>query len=98
MRVQSIIRELPARKSKSFLTAEDGAFAQKALSREKSRVCRIIDPESKKLEVIVEDSLSLSLAIGKEGAERRCETSLIGWDMTSRARMKKRRNRKQMTS
>jgi len=39
---------------------------------------QIVDPETKKLEVIVEDS-QLSLAIGKKGQNVRLASKLIGW-------------------
>ncbi len=57
MRVQSIIRELRGEKIDIIPYSEEMvAFAQKALSPAKVTRVQIIDPETKKLEVIVEDS------------------------------------------
>ena len=58
----------------------------------------IIDPESKKLEVIVEDS-QLSLAIGKKGQNVRLASKLIGWDIDIKSEEEKRREiEEQMTA
>src|SRR5436853_3267517 len=81
MRVQSIIRELRGEKIDIIPYSEETvAFAQKALSPAKVTRVQIVDPEAKKLEVIVEDS-QLSLAIGKKGQNVRLASKLIGWDM-----------------
>ena len=70
MRVQSIIRELRGEKIDIIPYSEETvAFAQKALSPAKVTRVQITDPETHKLEVIVEDS-QLSLAIGKR--DRTC--------------------------
>ncbi len=67
MRVQSIIRELRGEKIDIIPFSEDVVtFALKALSPAKVSRVQIIDPEEKRLEVIVEDT-QLSLAIGKKG-------------------------------
>src|SRR6201998_2324510 len=80
MRVQSIIRELRGEKIDIIPYSEETvAFAQKALSPAKVTRVQIVDPEAKKLEVIVEDS-QLSLAIGKKGQNVRLASKLIGWD------------------
>src|SRR5437764_510399 len=65
------------------------AFAQKALSPAKVTRVQIIDPETKKLEVIVEDS-QLSLAIGKKGQNVRLASKLIGWDIDIKSEEEKR--------
>jgi N utilization substance protein A len=51
---------------------------------------QITDPESHKLEVIVEDS-QLSLAIGKKGQNVRLASKLIGWDIDIKSEEEKRR-------
>src|SRR5579864_1727171 len=91
MRVQSIIRELRGEKIDIIPYSEETvAFAQKALSPAKVTRVQIIDPETKKLEVIVEDS-QLSLAIGKKGQNVRLASKLIGWDIDIKSEEEKRR-------
>jgi len=99
MRVQSIIRELRGEKIDIIPYSEETvAFAQKALSPAKVTRVQIIDPESKKLEVIVEDS-QLSLAIGKKGQNVRLASKLIGWDIDIKSEEEKRREiEEQMTA
>ena len=76
MRVQSIIRELRGEKIDIIPYSDDTvAFAQKALSPAKVTRVQIVDPEARKLEVIVEDS-QLSLAIGKKGQNVRLASKL----------------------
>ena len=90
MRVQSIIRELRGEKIDIIPYSEEMvAFAQKALSPAKVTRVQIIDPETKKLEVIVEDS-QLSLAIGKKGQNVRLASKLIGWDIDIKSEEEKR--------
>src|SRR5271167_2063627 len=91
MRVQSIIRELRGEKIDIIPYSEETvAFAQKALSPAKVTRVQIIDPENKKLEVIVEDS-QLSLAIGKKGQNVRLASKLITWDIDIKSEEEKRR-------
>ena len=91
MRVQSIIRELRGEKIDIIpYNEETVAFAQKALSPAKVTRVQITDPESHKLEVIVEDS-QLSLAIGKKGQNVRLASKLIGWDIDIKSEEEKRR-------
>jgi transcription termination/antitermination protein NusA len=99
MRVQSIIRELRGEKIDIIpYNEETVAFAQKALSPAKVTRVQIVDPESKKLEVIVEDS-QLSLAIGKKGQNVRLASKLIGWDIDIKSEEEKRREiEEQMTA
>ena len=99
MRVQSIIRELRGEKIDIIpYNEETVAFAQKALSPAKVTRVQIIDPETKKLEVIVEDS-QLSLAIGKKGQNVRLASKLIGWDIDIKSEEEKRREiEEQMTA
>jgi N utilization substance protein A len=99
MRVQSIIRELRGEKIDIIPYSEETvAFAQKALSPAKVTRVQIIDPETKKLEVIVEDS-QLSLAIGKKGQNVRLASKLIGWDIDIKSEEEKRQEiEEQMTA
>jgi N utilization substance protein A len=99
MRVQSIIRELRGEKIDIIPYSEEMvAFAQKALSPAKVTRVQIIDPETKKLEVIVEDS-QLSLAIGKKGQNVRLASKLIGWDIDIKSEEEKRQEiEEQMTA
>src|SRR5881409_3773533 len=99
MRVQSIIRELRGEKIDIIPYSEETvAFAQKALSPAKVTRVQITDPESHKLEVIVEDS-QLSLAIGKKGQNVRLASKLIGWDIDIKSEEEKRQEiEEQMTA
>src|ERR1700724_512574 len=91
MRVQSIIRELRGEKIDIIPYSEETvAFAQKALSPAKVTRVQITDPETHKLEVIVEDS-QLSLAIGKKGQNVRLASKLIGWAIDIKREEEKRR-------
>jgi transcription termination/antitermination protein NusA len=68
------------------------------LSPAKVTRVQITDPETKKLEVIVEDS-QLSLAIGKKGQNVRLASKLIGWDIDIKSEEEKRREiEEQMTA
>jgi len=76
MRVQSIIRELRGEKIDIIPYNEETiAFAQKALSPAKVTRVQVVDPEEKRLEVIVEDT-QLSLAIGKKGQNVRLASKI----------------------
>jgi N utilization substance protein A len=90
MRVQSIIRELRGEKIDIIPYSEETvAFAQKALSPAKVTRVQIVDPESKSLEIIVEDT-QLSLAIGKKGQNVRLASKLIGWNIDIKSEEEKR--------
>src|SRR6201988_5268305 len=90
MRVQSIIRELRGEKIDIIPYSEETvAFAQKALSPAKVTRVQIVDPDEKRLEVIVEDT-QLSLAIGKKGQNVRLASKLIGWDIDIKSEEEKR--------
>src|SRR5579871_3370266 len=90
MRVQSIIRELRGEKIDIIPFSEDTVqFAQKALSPAKVTRVQIIDPETRHLEVIVEDT-QLSLAIGKKGQNVRLASKLIGWNVDIKSEEEKR--------
>jgi transcription termination/antitermination protein NusA len=99
MRVQSIIRELRGEKIDIIPYSEETiAFAQKALSPAKVTRVQVIDPEEKRLEVIVEDT-QLSLAIGKKGQNVRLASKLIGWNIDIKSEEEKRREiEEQMTA
>jgi transcription termination/antitermination protein NusA len=91
MRVQSIIRELRGEKIDIIPHSDETiAFAQKALSPAKVTRVQIVDPEEKRLEVIVEDT-QLSLAIGKKGQNVRLASKLIGWNVDIKSEEEKRR-------
>jgi N utilization substance protein A len=90
MRVQSIIRELRGEKIDIIPYSEDTVqFAQKALSPAKVTRVQIIDPETRHLEVIVEDTQP-SLAIGKKGQNVRLASKLIGWNVDIKSEEEKR--------
>src|SRR5712692_9078919 len=90
MRVQSIIRELRGEKIDIIPFNEDTVtFAQKALSPAKVTRVQIVDPETRHLEVIVEDT-QLSLAIGKKGQNVRLASKLIGWSIDIKSEEEKR--------
>src|SRR5487761_2181763 len=90
MRVQSIIRELRGEKIDIIPYSEDTVtFAQKALSPAKVTRVQIIDPETRHLENIVEDT-QLSLAIGKKGQNVRLASKLIGWNVDIKSEEEKR--------
>jgi transcription termination/antitermination protein NusA len=99
MRVQSIIRELRGEKIDIIPFSEDiVTFALKSLSPAKVSRVQIIDPEEKRLEVIVEDT-QLSLAIGKKGQNVRLASKLIGWNIDIKSEEEKRREiEQQMTA
>src|SRR6202023_365068 len=91
MRVQSIIRELRGEKIDIIPYNEETiAFAQKALSPAKVTRGQVVDPEEKRLEVIVEDT-QLSLAIGKKGQNVRLASKLMGWNIDIKSEEEKRR-------
>jgi N utilization substance protein A len=88
--VQSIIRELRGEKIDIIPYSEDTVtFAQKALSPAKVTRVQIIDPETRHLEIIVEDT-QLSLAIGKKGQNVRLASKLIGWNVDIKSEEEKR--------
>src|ERR1700720_3393021 len=90
MRVQSIIRELRGEKIDIIPYSEDTVtFAQKSLSPAKVTRVQIIDPETRHLEIIVEDT-QLSLAIGKKGQNVRLASKLIGWNVDIKSEEEKR--------
>ena len=90
MRVQSIIRELKGEKIDIIEYNEDPlVFAANALSPAKINHVSIVDPEEKRLEVIVDDT-QLSLAIGKKGQNVRLAAKLLGWHIDIKSEEEKR--------
>src|SRR5579872_1056938 len=90
MRVQSIIRELRGEKIDIIPYNEDTlTFAQKGLSPAKVTRVQLVDPETRHLEIIVEDT-QLSLAIGKKGQNVRLASKLIGWNVDIKSEEEKR--------
>src|SRR5436189_3464838 len=90
MRVQSIIRELRGEKSDIIpYNEETVAFAQKALSPAKVTRVQIVDPETKKLEVIVEES-HLTLASSTKAQNVRLAAKLLGWKIDIKREEEKR--------
>src|SRR5581483_2862812 len=84
-RVQSIIRELRGEKIDIIEWSEDPAiFAANALSPAKVSKVAVLDFESKKLQVTVENDQQ-SLAIGKRGQNVRLAARLVGWDIDIRS-------------
>ncbi|OFV95512.1 MAG: antitermination protein NusA [Acidobacteria bacterium RIFCSPLOWO2_02_FULL_61_28] len=90
MRVQSIIRELRGEKIDIIeYNEETSTFAANALSPAKINRVTILDPVSKHLEVIVDDT-QLSLAIGKKGQNVRLASKLLGWRIDIKSEEEKR--------
>ena len=84
-RVQSIIRELRGEKIDIIEWSEDPAiFAANALSPAKVSKVAVLDFDSKKLQVTVENDQQ-SLAIGKRGQNVRLAARLVGWDIDIRS-------------
>lgn len=84
-RVQAVIRELHGEKIDIIQWSDNPAiFAANALSPAKVSKVQIINPESKRVEVIVEDDQQ-SLAIGKQGQNVRLAARLLGWNIDIRS-------------
>jgi transcription termination/antitermination protein NusA len=84
-RVQAIIRELRGEKIDIIQWSPDPAvFAANALAPAKVSKVQIVDFQSQKLEVVVEDS-QLSLAIGKKGQNVRLAAKLVSWHIDIRS-------------
>jgi N utilization substance protein A len=90
-RVQSIIRELRGEKIDIIEWSEDPAiFAANALSPAKVSKVAVVDFDTKKLQVTVENDQQ-SLAIGKRGQNVRLAAKLVGWDIDIRSEEEMRR-------
>jgi N utilization substance protein A len=84
-RVQAVIRELHGEKIDIIEWSENPAvFAANALSPAKVSRVQVVDAESRRIEVIVEDAQQ-SLAIGKQGQNVRLAAKLIGWNIDIRS-------------
>jgi N utilization substance protein A len=90
-RVQSIIRELRGEKIDIVEFSDDvSTFVTNALNPAKINRVQITDPESKTLEVVVDDE-QLSLAIGKKGQNVRLASRLAGWKIDIKSEQEKKR-------
>ncbi len=90
-RVQAVIRELHGEKIDIIEWSENPAkFAASALSPARVNRVHIVDPTTRRLEVIVDDD-QLSLAIGKQGQNVRLAVKLVGWhiDIRSESELKR---------
>ena len=90
-RVQAIIRELKNEKIDIVRYDEDiSHFIANALNPAKAIRVNISDPDSRRVEVIVDDE-QLSVAIGKRGQNVRLAAKLTGWNIDVRSELEKRR-------
>ena len=90
-RVQAIIRELKNEKIDIVRYDEDTSrFIANALNPAKALKVTILDPESRRVEVVVDDE-QLSIAIGKRGQNVRLAAKLTGWNIDVRSELEKRR-------
>ncbi len=90
-RVQAIIRELKNEKIDIVRYDEDiTRFIANALNPAKALRVNILDPETRRVEVIVDDE-QLSIAIGKRGQNVRLAAKLTGWNIDVRSESEKRR-------
>ena len=90
-RVQAIIRELKNEKIDIVRYDEDTSrFIANALNPAKAIKVTILDPESRRVEVVVDDE-QLSIAIGKRGQNVRLAAKLTGWNIDVRSELEKRR-------
>jgi N utilization substance protein A len=90
MRVQSIIRELRGEKIDIIQYSEDPVeLAARALSPARISRVQVVDPVSRHLEVVV-DETQLSLAIGKKGQNVRLAAKLLGWKIDIKSEEDKR--------
>jgi N utilization substance protein A len=90
-RVQAIIRELKNEKIDIVRYSDDPAtFIANALNPAKAIRVHLGDPESRRVEVVVDDE-QLSVAIGKRGQNVRLAAKLTGWNIDVRSEGDKRR-------
>jgi N utilization substance protein A len=90
-RVQAIIRELKNEKIDIVRYDEDVTrFIANALNPAKAIRVNIMDPETRRVEVVVDDE-QLSIAIGKRGQNVRLAAKLTGWNIDVRSEGEKRR-------
>lgn len=90
-RVQAIIRELKNEKIDIVRYDEDiSRFIANALNPAKAIRVTILDAETHRVEVVVDDE-QLSIAIGKRGQNVRLAAKLTGWNIDVRSDLEKRR-------
>ncbi|MDP3404356.1 MAG: KH domain-containing protein, partial [Brevundimonas sp.] len=90
-RVQAIIRELKNEKIDIVRYSDDSAqFIANALNPAKAIRVNLVDPEGRRVEVVVDDE-QLSIAIGKRGQNVRLAAKLTGWNIDVRSEADKRR-------
>ncbi|MBK8794466.1 MAG: transcription termination/antitermination protein NusA [Holophaga sp.] len=90
-RVQAIIRELKNEKIDIVRFDEDiTRFIANALNPAKALRVNILDLETHRVEVVVDDE-QLSIAIGKRGQNVRLAAKLTGWNIDVRSESEKRR-------
>ncbi len=90
-RVQAIIRELKNEKIDIVRYSDDSAqFIANALNPAKAIRVNLVDPEGRRVEVVVDDE-QLSVAIGKRGQNVRLAAKLTGWNIDVRSEADKRR-------
>jgi N utilization substance protein A len=90
-RVQAIIRELKNEKIDIVRYDEDPLrFIANALNPAKAIRVGIVDPDNRRVEVVVDDE-QLSIAIGKRGQNVRLAAKLTGWNIDVRSEADKRR-------
>src|SRR6202041_548894 len=86
--------ERAAKGPQVVVSRADPALVQRLFEMEVPEIydgtAQIVDPEEKRLEVIVEDT-QLSLAIGKKGQNVRLASKLIGWNIDIKSEEEKRR-------
>ena len=91
-RVQAIIRELKNEKIDIVRYDDDiTRFIANALNPAKALRVNILDAETHRVEVIVDDE-QLSIAIGKRGQNVRLAAKLTGWNIDVRSESEKRRD------
>jgi len=90
-RVQSIIRELRGEKIDIVQYSDDvSTFVTNSLNPAKINRVHLLDPDTKALEVVVDDE-QLSLAIGKKGQNVRLASRLAGWKIDIKSEQEKKR-------
>ncbi|MBI2095304.1 MAG: transcription termination/antitermination protein NusA [Candidatus Omnitrophica bacterium] len=85
-RVKGVVKELQGEKIDIVRWSDDvEEFVKAALSPAEVSSVKILDPQEKKVEVIVGDD-QLSLAIGKNGQNVRLASKLTGWSIDIRSK------------
>jgi transcription termination/antitermination protein NusA len=85
-RVKGVVKELQGEKIDIVRWSDNvEEYIRAALSPAEVASVKILDPEEKKVEVVVNDD-QLSLAIGKNGQNVRLASKLTGWSSERKAR------------